>query len=167
MGLFNFENRRINLFAADCMKALNETASKLGAISDNKIITNEELTNYGEFAINTFIKQDPALYGGVENFVEDSFYFTISMGIVLAARLRYDKLTQEYVVKAINESPSEVGINYLELVGLDDMENQFYEKLLAKFLSLYSQHITSDKNRAYLKQALLVVYAIGSTIALG
>ena len=72
-----------------------------------------------------------------------------------------------YVVKAINDSPSEVGMNYLELVGLDDMENPFYEKLLAKFLSLYSQHITTDKNRVYLKQALLVVYAIGSTIALG
>lgn len=167
MNLFSFENRRENLFAADCMKEFTAVAIQLGAMSEKKnIVTDEDLLKYGEIAIDVFLKQDPALYGGLDNYCEDAFYFTISMGIVLGARLRYDKLTHEYVVRAINESPSDVGMNYLELVGLDDMEHPFYEKMLSKYLALYAAHKHADKKKEYLKRALLVIYSIGNTIAL-
>ncbi len=166
MSLFDLESRKQNLFGADCMKEFNALAITLGAISEKKNITNETLMKYGEIAIDFFLNQRPELYGGIDDFCENAFYFTVSLGIVLGARLRYDKLTHEYVVKAINESPANVGLAYLKLVGLEDYEHHFYKSMYSKFCLLYDPHKQSDKNREYLKRALIVMYAIGNTIAL-
>lgn len=166
MGFFWGEHRKINLFAADCMKKLNESAANFGIIIAKKNITNEDLMKYGDIAIDVFIKQDPSLYGGIDEYIEDAFYFTITMGIVLAARLRYDTLTHEYVVKSINKSPAEVGATYLKLLGLENFDHPFYQSMFREFSSLYSAHKNTDSEREYLKRELLVLYAIGNTIAL-
>lgn len=51
MGVFSFEERKVNLFIADCTKELNETVANLGAIAAKKNITNEDLMKSHDIAI--------------------------------------------------------------------------------------------------------------------
>ena len=116
MAFFNFKRNSQKLFGADCMKLFCDSAAQIGMISGKNLITNEELMQYGDVGISFFLKRDPKLYGGLEQYCQNAVYFALQLGLILGSHARYDKLSHEYLLMIINSSPADVGDAYLELL---------------------------------------------------
>ena len=164
MSIFGF-NKKL-LFGKECMREFMDIALSFGLINEKKQVTSEDLIKYGNTGINIVLKHDSNHYDDVDDFCENAFYFTLYLGLVLASKLKYDTLSDEYFYSVIKESPGIIGEDYLIVLGLNDDEHPFIVSLFEKYKQLYEKYKSTDKKRKYLDQSLLVVFLIGNTIAL-
>lgn len=166
MGLFGLSKKEIDKFTDDCSRTFYETAVRLGVISGKKIVINEEILSCGSATIDFVLSHYDPNHFGYSDMCEACAIYALQIGVVFAAKERDDGLSNEYFREVLSDSPREAGYEYLSMVGMDDEYHPLYEELVEDLRKLYKNYQAKDSKKVCMKNAMLVIYAIGSTMSL-